>query len=102
MTLLGDAAHPMLPFLAQGAAAALEDAVVLSARLADRDDIATALHAYEAERAPRAARLQAAARATGAIYHWRGPLGFARNVALRLLGPRIAARQDWIYRYEPV
>jgi 2-polyprenyl-6-methoxyphenol hydroxylase-like FAD-dependent oxidoreductase len=99
-TLLGDAAHPMLPFLAQGAAAALEDAVVLSRYLADAEDVPAALRAYEAERAPRTARLQRAAQKTGAIYRWRGPLGLARNAALRLAGARqIAAHSDWIWRY---
>jgi salicylate hydroxylase len=99
-TLLGDAAHPMLPFLAQGAAAALEDAVVLSRKLADADDVPAALRAYEAERMPRTARLQRAARRTGALYRLRGPLAFARNAALRLSGARqIAWRHDWIWSY---
>jgi len=100
-TLLGDAAHPMLPFLAQGAAAALEDAVVLSRRLADADDVPAALRAYEEERAPRTARLQRAARRTGALYRLRGPLALARNAAFRLFGARrLAARYDWIWRYD--
>ncbi len=97
-TLLGDAAHPMLPFLAQGAAAALEDAVVLGRRLANAGNVPAALRAYEADRMPRAARLQRAARRTGAVYHLRGPLALARNAALRLFGTRrLGERQDWIY-----
>jgi salicylate hydroxylase len=100
-TLLGDAAHPMLPFLAQGAGAALEDAVVLSRSLADADDVPAALRAYEAERAPRTARLQRTARRTGAVYRLRGPLALARNGALRLFGARrLASRHDWIWRYD--
>lgn len=100
-TLIGDAAHPMLPFLAQGAAAALEDAVVVSRRLAAADDVPAALRAYEAERAPRTARLQRAARRTGAIYRLRGALALARNAALRLSGARqLASRHDWIWRYD--
>jgi salicylate hydroxylase len=101
ITLLGDAAHPMLPFLAQGAAAALEDAVALSWWLAEADDVPAALRAYEAERVPRTTRLQAAARRTGALYHLRGPLGLARNMALRLAGARrLPARYDWVWRHD--
>jgi 2-polyprenyl-6-methoxyphenol hydroxylase-like FAD-dependent oxidoreductase len=100
-TLMGDAAHPMLPFLAQGAAAALEDAVVLSRRLADADDVPAALRAYEAERAPRTLRLQRTAQRTGALYRMRGPLALARNAALRLFGARrLHSRHDWIWRYD--
>lgn len=98
-TLVGDAAHPMLPFLAQGAAAALEDAVVLSRKLANANDVPAALRDYEAERVPRAVRLQRAARRTGKVYRLRGPLAIARNVALRLFGARrLASRHDWIWR----
>jgi salicylate hydroxylase len=100
-TLLGDAAHPMLPFLAQGAAAALEDAVVLSRTLANADDVPAALRAYEDERAPRTARLQRVARRTGAAYRLRGPLALARDAALRLFGARrLAVRHNWIWRYD--
>jgi 2-polyprenyl-6-methoxyphenol hydroxylase-like FAD-dependent oxidoreductase len=56
-TLLGDAAHPMLPFLGQGACAALEDAVALGGAVADSADHEQAINAYEAERIPRAAKL---------------------------------------------
>jgi salicylate hydroxylase len=63
VTLLGDAAHPMMPTLAQGAAIALEDAVVLARHVArDADDPARALQAYEAARLPRARRVQLQAR----------------------------------------
>lgn len=100
-TLLGDAAHPMLPFLAQGAAAALEDAVMLSRRLADADNVPAALRAYEAARAPRTNSLQRAARRTGALYGLRGPFALARNAALHLFGAhRLASRHDWIWRYD--
>jgi salicylate hydroxylase len=101
VTLLGDAAHAMLPFLAQGAAAALEDALVLGRRLEGADDATAALRAYENERMPRTARLQAAARATGAAYRLGGPLAFARNLALRALGGDYVVRRNaWIYRYD--
>ncbi|WP_370207469.1 FAD-dependent monooxygenase, partial [Pararhodobacter marinus] len=58
VTLLGDAAHPMVPFMAQGACMAIEDAVVLARALTDAADVDAALAAYEAERKPRTARIQ--------------------------------------------
>jgi salicylate hydroxylase len=98
-TLLGDAAHPMLPFLAQGAGAALEDAVALGRHLKHRADVAAALRAYEAERAPRTARLQRAARFTGGIYHAGGVVRWARDLKLRWDAEKIVDRHGWIYRY---
>ena len=68
-TLLGDAAHPMLPFMAQGAAMAIEDAAVLTVMLERHDDIAGALAAYQAERLPRTAWVQAQSRANQNLYH---------------------------------
>jgi salicylate hydroxylase len=101
VTLLGDAAHPMLPFLAQGAAAALEDALVLGRRMKGASDVTAALRAYERERAPRTARLQTASRTTGAYYRMDGPLALARNFALRALGGEfLMKRNAWIYRYD--
>lgn len=101
VTLLGDAAHAMLPFLAQGAAAALEDAIVLGRHLGGANDIAAALRAYERARMPRTARLQAASRATGLAYRLGGPLALARNFALRALGgDYVVRRNEWIYRYD--
>ena len=101
VTLLGDAAHPMLPFLAQGAAAALEDAVVLGRHLAGADDVPAALRAYENERARRTNRLQIASRGTARHYHLGGIAGIARNIALRAMGgERLIRRNEWIYRYD--
>ena len=71
LALLGDACHPMLPFLAQGATMALEDAWVLAAELALAADPARGLSAYEAARLPRATRVQRAAARNGRIYHLR-------------------------------
>jgi salicylate hydroxylase len=102
VTLLGDAAHPMLPFLAQGAGAALEDAVALGRHLKHRSNVAEALRAYEAERAPRTARLQRAARFAGRIYHADGVLRWARDLKLRWDAERLVDRHDWIYRYRPI
>jgi salicylate hydroxylase len=99
VALLGDAAHAMLPFAAQGAAMAIEDAAVLAQCLAeDPDNVDAALVHYAAKRRPRIARLRRAAQQNGRIYHMSGPMAFARNSTMRLLGgARLMARQDWIY-----
>lgn len=102
VTLLGDAAHPMLPFLAQGAGAALEDAVALARHLKHRADAEEALRAYESERAPRTNRMQAAARFNGRIYHAGGIVRWARDLKLRWDADRIVDRNNWIYRYRPI
>lgn len=101
VTLLGDAAHAMLPFVAQGGAMAIEDAAVLArAASATPDDLPAAFRAYEQARGPRVARIQALARRNGAVYHLKGPAGFARDAAIRLLGGRgLLAQQDWIYAH---
>ena len=101
MTLLGDAAHPMLPFLAQGAASSIEDALALARHLQGADDAAPALRAYEAERAPRARKMQETARATGRIYHLGGIPRLARNFFLRRIGGAgLIERHAWIYRHQ--
>ena len=99
VALLGDAAHAMLPFAAQGAAMAIEDAAVLAQCLAQEpNDVDAALIHYAAKRRPRIARMRRAAQQNGRIYHMGGPMAFARNAAMRLLGgSRLMARQDWIY-----
>jgi salicylate hydroxylase len=98
-TLLGDAAHPVLPFLAQGGALAIEDAAVLAARLADNpDDPAAGLRAYEKQRRARTTRVQRAARAVGRSYHLRGPAALVRNTALAVMGGgSLLGRYDWLY-----
>jgi salicylate hydroxylase len=99
VTLLGDAAHPMLPFLAQGAGMAIEDAAVLAGALArSPGDIPAALRAYEDARRSRTALVQRASRRNGAIYHKTGAEAFIRNAGMRMLGGRrLIARYDWIY-----
>jgi salicylate hydroxylase len=100
VTLLGDAAHPMLPFLAQGAASAIEDALSLARHLSGVEEVAPALRAYEHERAPRVREMQETARATGRIYHLGGIPRLARNFFLRRIGGAgLIERQAWIYRH---
>lgn len=101
--LLGDAAHPMLPFLAQGAVMALEDAVTLAANVASsKDDIEQAVRSYEKSRGPRVAKAAQAAERNGRIYHMSGPAALARNAALKLRSPqRVMADYDWLYGWRP-
>jgi salicylate hydroxylase len=102
VALVGDAAHPMLPHLAQGAAQAIEDAHVIARQLANESDIATAFKHYSAARCRRVGRICAQARQLGAIYHLSGPAAAARDFALRILGPAaMLARYDWIYAFRP-
>jgi len=98
VALLGDAAHPMVPFLAQGASQAIEDAGALARRLGEAEQVEAALAAYSRDRVARASRVQREALAQGRIYHMSGPLGLARDLAMRALGPeRLLARYDWLY-----
>lgn len=102
VTLLGDAAHPTLPFFAQGGALALEDAVVLADKIADASDMAAALGAYDTARQTRAAAVVATARRNGRIFHLSGLAARARNLALGALPPeRMMARYDWVYGWRP-
>jgi salicylate hydroxylase len=108
VTLLGDAAHPMLPYLAQGAAMAIEDAAVLADCLAlGPDDAPSALRAYESRRLGRTARTQNAARRNGAVYHldqyYLGGAGaLLRTLALMGMGgSRLISRYDWLYGWKP-
>jgi salicylate hydroxylase len=99
VTLLGDAAHPMLPFLAQGAAMAIEDAAVLADKLAhDPDNPAAAMRRYERARRRRTARVQRAARNNGRAYHLTASEALARNLILRLAGGKLLLRRyNWLY-----
>ena len=101
--LLGDAAHAMVPFLAQGAAMAIEDAAVLGRALATTPgDVPAAFAAYAAERKPRVARVWKTARRTGEYYHQGGFLASMRDFILRAAGPELLLRRnDWIYRWTP-
>ena len=88
VTLLGDAAHPMLQYLAQGACMAIEDAVVLAHCVQrSRGDFATAFLAYEKARYLRTARVQLTARYYGEIYHAAGVVREVRNWFLQPAAP---------------
>lgn len=105
LVLLGDAAHPTLPFLAQGANMALEDACVLARCLSEEDETAAALARYAALRRPRCARIVQAANDNAEAYHLRpGPLRLAAHTALRAaqhLAPQAVTRRfDWVHRYD--
>jgi salicylate hydroxylase len=104
VTLLGDAAHAMLPFAAQGAGMAIEDAAVLAKCLAGGGDnvaaIPLALKRYAGLRRRRVARVQRMARLNGKIYHLSGAAALARDLVIRTLGSqRMMGRQDWIYAW---
>jgi salicylate hydroxylase len=99
VTLLGDAAHPMLPFLAQGACMAIEDAAVLADQMASApDDPAAAMRRYERSRRKRTARVQRAAHSNGRAYHLGSGEALARNLFLRLAGGKMLLRRyNWLY-----
>ena len=103
VALLGDAAHAMLPFAAQGAAMAIEDAAVLAKCIAERQNegaaaLSAALQRYARLRRPRVVRVQRSARQAGRIYHLAGPLALARDLVIQAMGPkRMLSRQNWIY-----
>lgn len=101
--LIGDAAHPILPFLAQGAAMALEDAVVLAHCLAiEPGSPSAALASFESQRKIRVTRVAQMSWRNGQIYHLSGALAAARNMTLRLSKPeRLMKNLDWLYGWRP-
>jgi salicylate hydroxylase len=105
LALLGDAAHPTLPFLAQGANMALEDAYDLARCLSEDPDTTAALSRYQLLRRRRSARIVQAASDNALNYHLRpGPVRFAAHTALRLAGrfaPHVVTKRlDWIYTHD--
>ncbi|ETW12554.1 FAD dependent oxidoreductase [Roseivivax marinus] len=105
MALLGDAAHPTLPFLAQGANMALEDAWVLARALELPGGLGSRLHAYQTRRRARVERVIAAADGNAWKYHLRTPpIRFAAHTALRIAGrfvpDRMLGQFDWLYGHD--
>jgi salicylate hydroxylase len=96
VTLLGDACHPTLPFMAQGAAMAIEDAAVIAGCLASNDDTAASLQHYEALRRGRTASIQNGSRRNATVFHLSGIKAWLRNRAARSAGNHT---MDKLYRY---
>ena len=102
VTLLGDACHPMLPMMAQGAAQSIEDGAALAALLKTMpDDVPGALKRYEAVRKPRATRLQQASAANRTRFHLSdGPEQRERDAQMAANGDRSLANIGWLYEHD--
>jgi salicylate hydroxylase len=104
LAILGDAAHPTLPFLAQGANMALEDAWTLALALDGGEAPDAALARWQAARQPRVRRIVEAANRNARAYHLRGPMRGLAHLGLRLggaLAPGLAlSRFDWLYGHD--
>ena len=98
-TLLGDAAHPTLPFLAQGAVMAIEDAAVLARALADSASVADALDVYQRSRMVRTARIVEKSTEQGDLYHMTDAQMMKRTFAARNPAKE---RDEWLYNYDPL
>ena len=96
--MLGDAAHPMLPFMAQGAAMSIEDAAMLSRCLQIGEDITSSLRLYESSRKKRTSLMQHAARHCETVYHATGIKRWVRN---RVAGIAGGLLMDWVFNYDP-
>jgi salicylate hydroxylase len=100
-TLLGDASHPMYPFMGQGAAMAIEDGATLASCLGAVGDPADALRHYERLRLPRVTRLQQMSRANKTRFHMRdGPAQRARDSEWASSGDRSPDTLRWLYDYD--
>ena len=102
ITLLGDACHPMLPFMAQGAAQSIEDGAALASILKTMpDDVPSVLRRYEEIRKPRATRLQEASANNRTRFHLPdGPAQQARDQAMATSGDRSIANIGWLYLHD--
>lgn len=99
--LIGDAAHAMLPFQAQGAAMAIEDAAILAPLLMTEPDAAGAFKRFEAMRRPRIERVRKTSNSNGFAFHIEWPFSIARNMVIRAQGPRgHLKRLDWLYGFD--
>ncbi|MER8433575.1 FAD-dependent monooxygenase [Mesorhizobium caraganae] len=103
IALIGDAAHAMTPFAAQGAAMAIEDAFTLAAVVSDFPaDPAGSLHIWENLRRPRVAKAARRGAVNRLAWHAAGPVAVARNLFLAMRSPdKLAADLDWLYGWEP-
>ena len=98
VALCGDAAHPMRPYLAQGAGMAIEDAAELESALSMHDlEVPLRLRRYALNHWQRAARVQARSLRNGRIFHATGLMRWGRDLSMRLLGERLLD-QPWLYR----
>ena len=97
LALLGDAAHPMRPYLAQGAGMAIEDAQVLAQCWAETGTVAERVQRYAERRWLRNAQVQARAIRNGRIFHAHGPIRWGRNLAMGVLGAKVMDL-PWLYR----
>ena len=99
--LIGDAAHAMEPFQAQGAAMGIEDAAILAPLLIASPDAEAAFAKFEALRRPRVERVAKLSHTNGAIFHMRWPFSTARNLVIAAQGRRAhLKRLDWLYGYD--
>ena len=99
VALLGDAVHPTLPYMAQGAAMAIEDAAILSRALELQMPLPQALQVYQNHRAPRAARVVRESTEMGDLYH----IADAQQMKQAFKDRNIAAsRNNWLYPYDPL
>lgn len=102
VALLGDAAHPLMPFFAQGGGLAIEDGFVLAQSLTRGGPIADRLSSYEAARRRRVQRVLDASLANGRIYHLAGAAAMARNAVIASVpGALMMRRYDWLYGWKP-
>lgn len=103
IALMGDAAHAMVPFMAQGAGMSIEDAWTLTHYVsrASANDLPEALNQYQQSRQDRVAKVWETSMRQGKIYHMSGMMRTARNLAMQLGGPITANRYNWIYDWRP-
>lgn len=99
---IGDAAHGIVPFAAQGAVMALEDAIVLASNLKNIKNTKSAFKAYERTRRPRIKKITKLSNGNGDLYHMGIPFNFVRDFILsKTSPPKLLSRQHWIYKWEP-
>lgn len=99
---IGDAAHGMVPFAAQGAAMAIEDAIVLADQLKTNKNAKSAIKAYEKIRRPRIKKITKLSNTNGELYHMGFPFNIVRDLIISNTKPeKLLSRQHWIYKWKP-